>query len=147
MERRGYFFVDQAATGQEGKTIRLNFIPDGKTKNMSSISHKLDAKEIAGGKGKADGANRAEAKKLADGAAVNGDAAAGEEVKLSKSELKKQAKKAEKKAAKAGGEESKEGAEAKKAAHQNKGAPKVAASGVQLIVSTSAKHSDSGVDT
>ena len=90
MERRGYFFVDQAATGQEGKnTIKLNFIPDGKSKNMSAISHKLDAKEIAGGKGKAEGANRAEAKKLAGG---EGDAVpvAGEEVKeLSKNELKK----------------------------------------------------------
>ena len=30
---------------------------------MSVISHKLDQKEVAGGKGKADGANRAEQKK------------------------------------------------------------------------------------
>lgn len=92
MERRGYFFVDQAATGQEGKnTIKLNFIPDGKSKNMSAISHKLDAKEIAGGKGKAEGANRADAKKLAGGeAGTEAVPVAGEEVKeLSKNELKK----------------------------------------------------------
>lgn len=31
---------------------------------MSKISHKLDAKEVAGGKGKSDGANKAEQKKL-----------------------------------------------------------------------------------
>jgi hypothetical protein len=92
LERRGYFFVDQAATGQEGKnTIKLNFIPDGKSKNMSAISHKLDAKEIAGGKGKAEGANRADAKKLAGGeAGAEAVPVAGEEVKeLSKNELKK----------------------------------------------------------
>jgi glutamyl-tRNA synthetase len=131
LERRGYFFVDQAATGQEGKkTIKLNFIPDGKSKNMSAISHKLDAKEIAGGKGKADGANRAEAKKLAGGEA-EAVPVAGEEVKeLSKNELKKLQKKAEKKANKAAGgnEEGKDG-ESKKGAAKG-GAPKATASGV-----------------
>jgi hypothetical protein len=66
LERRGYFFVDQAASLAD-RSIKLNFIPDGKSKNMSAISHKLDAKEIAGGKGRADGANRAEAKKLLAG--------------------------------------------------------------------------------
>ncbi len=113
---------------------------------MSAISHKLDAKEIAGGKGKADGANRAEAKKLAGGDAPVVEAGAGEEVKeLSKNELKKLAKKAEKKANKAGGaEEGKE--EAKKAAGKN-GAAKASASGVHLIVSSTARYSDSGVDT
>jgi len=130
LERRGYFFVDQAATGQDNKnTIKLNFIPDGKSKNMSAISHKLDAKEIAGGKGKADGENRAEAKKLAGGepaAEVNGGA---EEVKeLSKNELKKMQKKAEKKANKAaGGNE--EGAEGKKVAAKG-GVPKASVLGV-----------------
>ena len=55
---------------------------------MSAISHKLDAKEIAGGKGKAEGANRADAKKLAGEAEAV--PVAGEEVKeLSKNELKK----------------------------------------------------------
>ena len=107
MERRGYFFIDQAATGGDRK-LKLNFIPDGKSKSMSVISHKLDAKEIAGGKGKADGANRAEAKKLEDASAAATEGA--EAAPLSKKEAKKQAKKAEKKATKAGGpaEEGKE---------------------------------------
>jgi len=115
LERRGYFFIDQAATG-EGKPLRLNFIPDGKTKSMSVISHKLDQKEVSQGKGKADGANRAEQKKLAaaaGGAGVEGEVVAatdgaaavegGEGAKKSKKELKKEAKKEEKKAKKAGG--------------------------------------------
>lgn len=103
LERRGYFYVDQAAFNDQ-KQLRLNFIPDGKTKAMSVISHKLDQKEVAGGKGKAEGANRAEAKKLA--AATDGyvaavvDGADGEP-KKSKKELKKEAKKEQKKANKA----------------------------------------------
>jgi glutamyl-tRNA synthetase len=116
LERRGYFFVDQAIFG-ESKKLRLNFIPDGKTKSMSVISHKLDQKEVAGGKGKLEGANRADAKKLAAGGAApleaNGEGAAP----ISKKEAKKQAKKDEKKAKKAAGgdEESKgEGAPAVK---------------------------------
>lgn len=70
---------------------------------MSVISHKLDAKEVAGGKGKADGANRAEQKKMAQNNHVDGAEAEGEK-KLSKKELKKQQKKAEKKAKKNGAE-------------------------------------------
>lgn len=109
LERRGYFFIDQAATG-EGKPLRLNFIPDGKTKSMSVISHKLDQKEVSQGKGKADGANRAEQKKIADAAGtgaavVESDAAAvegGEGAKKSKKELKKEQKKVDKQAKKAG---------------------------------------------
>lgn len=89
LERRGFFFVDQAAFG-EAKKIRLNFVPDGKTKSMSVISHKLDQKEVAGGKGKAEGANRAEAKKLAEQTAA---AEGGEAAPISKKEAKKQAKK------------------------------------------------------
>lgn len=106
LERRGYFFVDQATFG-ETKKLRLNFIPDGKTKSMSVISHKLDQKEVAGGKGKAEGANRAEAKKLASSAAGSANLAsdnaseASEAAPLSKKEAKKQAKKDQKKAAKA----------------------------------------------
>lgn len=62
---------------------------------MSVISHKLDAKEIAGGKGKAEGANRAEAKKLAGG--IEEVKAEGEEGgQVSKKQAKKDAKKAEK---------------------------------------------------
>ena len=58
---------------------------------MSVISHKLDQKEVAGGKGKAEGANRAEAKKLAEatGSAGTEEGAAP----ISKKEAKKQAKK------------------------------------------------------
>jgi hypothetical protein len=33
LERRGFFFVDKA----ENNTLILNYIPDGKTKNMSKI--------------------------------------------------------------------------------------------------------------
>ena len=108
-ERRGYFFVDQAATVGD-RRIKLNFIPDGKSKTMSVISHKLDAKEIAGGKGKAEGANKAEAKKLAGAEEVKAEE---EGATVSKKQAKKDAKKAEKaekKAAnKAGGEETKQG--------------------------------------
>ena len=84
----------------------MNFIPDGKTKSMSVISHKLDAKETAGGKGKADGANRSEIKKLAgataDAGAVGEDGVA---VPSSKKEAKKQAKKDQKKATKVAGKD------------------------------------------
>ena len=61
---------------------------------MSVISHKLDQKEVAGGKGKAEVANRAEAKKLA--AAGTTPVAGTEEggaAPISKKEAKKQAKK------------------------------------------------------
>lgn len=102
LERRGYFFIDQAATLGD-KKLRLHFIPDGKSKSMSVISHKLDAKEIAGGKGKAEGANRAEAKKAAGGEDAANTGENGEAAPLSKKQAKKDAKKAEKKAAKAGG--------------------------------------------
>ena len=49
LERRGYFFVDEIAFGE--KELTLNFIPDGKTKNMSKVGTKLDVKETAKGKG------------------------------------------------------------------------------------------------
>jgi len=75
---------------------------------MSAISHKLDAKEVAGGKGKADGANKAETKKLAAAAAggqpVDGQPATEDGAQpISKKEAKKQAKKDEKKAKKTQG--------------------------------------------
>jgi glutamyl-tRNA synthetase len=41
IERRGYFYVDEIALGD--RKIRLNFVPDGKTKSMSAITHKIDA--------------------------------------------------------------------------------------------------------
>jgi hypothetical protein len=86
--------------------MRLNFIPDGKTKSMSVISHKLDQKEVAGGKGKADGANRADAKKLAAAGLVQQPTVSNvgtiiEAAPISKKELKKQAKKEQKKVVKA----------------------------------------------
>jgi hypothetical protein len=109
LERRGFFFVDQAATIGDRK-IKLNFIPDGKSKSMSVISHKLDAKEIAGGKGKADGANRAEAKKLAgNGEEVKGAEGTEEAAPLSKKQAKKDAKKAEKAEKKAAGKTGEDG--------------------------------------
>ena len=114
LERRGYFFVDQAAFG-EGRKLRLNFIPDGKTKSMSVISHKLDQKEVAGGKGKSDGANRAEQKKLGAEPTVYGETAP-----ISKKEAKKQAKKDEKKAKKAGGKEGTGAIEGEPAATEKK---------------------------
>ena len=40
LERRGYFFVDKIEIGNSKMT--LNFIPDGKQKNMSKIESKLD---------------------------------------------------------------------------------------------------------
>lgn len=104
MERRGFFFVDQVAFSAD-KKIRLHYIPDGKTKGMSVISHKLDQKEVAGGKGKAEGANKAEAKKL-QAATTNVDGTVTEEgtpAVVSKKEAKKQAKKDQKKATKAAG--------------------------------------------
>ena len=106
LERRGYFFVDQAALG-DSRQIRLNFIPDGKAKSMSVITHQLDQKEVAGGKGKADGANRADQKKLAaaSGSATLATDATDESVAVpvSKKEAKKAAKKEQKKATKATG--------------------------------------------
>lgn len=96
IERRGYFFVDQA--NYLDKKIRLNFIPDGKTKTMSAISHKLDAGEVAGGKGGKAGANRAEiAKKQQQEGGAAAQQQDGEEKKLSKKELKKLQKKDQKK--------------------------------------------------
>ena len=96
LERRGYFFVDQIAFGD--RQMRLNFIPDGKTKSMSVISHKLDQKEVAGGKGKVAGANKSEQKKLAGGAEAAVVVDGAEAKPLSKNELKKLANKAAKKA-------------------------------------------------
>lgn len=49
IERRGFFYVDKASLGLQRLT--LNFIPDGKSKAMSKITHKLDAADTAKGKG------------------------------------------------------------------------------------------------
>ena len=47
LERRGYFQVDKLEG--DGKKMTLHFIPDGKSKNMSVIESKLDAKTTAKG--------------------------------------------------------------------------------------------------
>jgi hypothetical protein len=74
--------------------MTLNFIPDGKSKNMSTIESKLDQKQVAGGK--TDKAVDSSKDKKKQGGA---DGAPGEEVKLSKKELNKLKKKEEKAAA------------------------------------------------
>jgi hypothetical protein len=94
-ERRGFYFVDQAAIG--GKEIILNYIPDGKAKAMSDIKGQLDPSQMNRGKNAVKKeANRAEdtKKKIAEAGEVEGD---GGEVKVSKKEAKKAAKKADKK--------------------------------------------------
>lgn len=47
LERRGFFIVDKLAS--EGDLITLHFIPDGKTKAMSVVSNKVDAKTTSKG--------------------------------------------------------------------------------------------------
>jgi len=42
LERRGFFYVDKLA--DEADMITLHFIPDGKTKSMSVVTNKVDAK-------------------------------------------------------------------------------------------------------
>lgn len=68
--------------------MTLNFIPDGKSKNMSKIESKLDQKVVAGGK--ADKAVDAAKDKKKQGGAAEGDAP---KEGLSKKELNKLAKK------------------------------------------------------
>lgn len=88
IERRGFFYVDKIACG--GQKLTLNFVPDGKSKAMSTITHKLDAKEAAKGKGEgSQAANKAEAKKNQKPELDEN----GEEKKLSKKELNKLKKK------------------------------------------------------
>jgi glutamyl-tRNA synthetase len=101
LERRGYFYVDKLEL--HGQKMTLNFIPDGKSKNMSKIESKLDQKQIASGK--TDKAvDEAKDKKKKGGAAEGEAPAEG----LSKKEANKLAKKQQQaaaKAAKAAGEE------------------------------------------
>lgn len=84
MERRGYFFVDKIEL--QNQKMTLNFIPDGKSKNMSVIESKLDQKQVAGGKTDA-AVDKAKDKKKAGGEPTEG---------LSKKELNKLKKKEEK---------------------------------------------------
>lgn len=76
--------------------MTLNFIPDGKSKNMSTIESKLDQKQVAGGKSDK-AVDDAKDKKKKGGAA---DGAAPTEG-LSKKEANKLAKKQQQAAAKA----------------------------------------------
>jgi glutamyl-tRNA synthetase len=112
LERRGYFYVDSISLGD--RKIRLNFIPDGKTSRMSTISHVLDAKMSSKGEA-TEGqnfANKAQAKKAkgeanggeagADTQATTGAEGEGEKKGPSKKDLKKAAKKEEKKKGKDG---------------------------------------------
>lgn len=83
LERRGYFYVDKA----ENNTLTLNFIPDGRSSNMSKIESKLDQKQVAGGK--TDKKVDESKSKKKQGGAVDENG----EVKLSKKELNKLKKK------------------------------------------------------
>jgi glutamyl-tRNA synthetase len=47
LERRGNYYVDNATS--EGQMAVLNFIPDGKSKSVSVVSMKVDAKTLAKG--------------------------------------------------------------------------------------------------
>lgn len=47
-ERRGFYYIDKLElTGQQ---MTVHFVPDGKTKSMSGISHAIDAATTAKGK-------------------------------------------------------------------------------------------------
>lgn len=90
-ERRGFYIVDKV--GLTNQKVSCIFIPDGKAKAMSNITHSIDAAETQKGKG-----DVKKGKKGADKPA----AAEGEEVKLSKKDLAKLAKKEAKANMKAG---------------------------------------------
>jgi len=47
-ERRGFYYVDRIALVNQQMVV--NFVPDGKTKGMSILSHQVDAAETAKGK-------------------------------------------------------------------------------------------------
>jgi hypothetical protein len=75
--------------------MTLNFIPDGRSSNMSKIKSKLDQKQVAGGKT----SEKTEDTKKKGAAPTEG---ADGEQKLSKKELNKLKAKEKKAAAKAG---------------------------------------------
>jgi len=97
-ERRGFFYLDKIA-GPDNQLLTFHFIPDGKTKSMSILTSKVDAKQMSKGK--------IEEKKVE----VEQNVKKGEEEKKgpSKKDLKKQEKKdTEKKAVKKTPEEMEE---------------------------------------
>ena len=105
------------------KQMVVNFVPDGKTKGMSVISHTVDAGETA--KGKKNAKDQAKEKK-------GGAAAAGADGQLSKKDLKKLEKKAKKADAKAGGAAAAEGGDKNKKGKKEKKPAGQAAAPVQL---------------
>jgi glutamyl-tRNA synthetase len=60
LERRGYYYVDKDTS--EGM-MTLHFIPDGKSKAVSVVSMKVDAKKIAKGEDEGEGKKKKEKKK------------------------------------------------------------------------------------
>ena len=88
-ERRGFYIVDSIT--MENSQMVVHFIPDGKTKGISVISHAVDASVTAKGKGAVakEGGGKKD-QKAGEGAGPDG--------KMSKKELKKLEKKAAKKA-------------------------------------------------
>mmetsp|Transcript_80696 Transcript_80696/g.174486 ORF Transcript_80696/g.174486 Transcript_80696/m.174486 type:complete len:118 (-) Transcript_80696:919-1272(-) len=48
IERRGFYIVDHCGVSSNNK-YRLISIPDGKTKNMSTLSSKVDVKQLVKG--------------------------------------------------------------------------------------------------
>ena len=82
LERRGYCIIDSLAEGD--KLIQLNFIPDGKTKNISIIKGNVDVKTLT--KGDKDDTEEKKAKKKKE-----------REAKKAKKEEKKKKKEEEKK--------------------------------------------------
>jgi hypothetical protein len=61
-ERRGFFICDKEASESEDGLITFNFIPDGKSKSMSVISTKVDAKMSAKGNDDGKGKQKKEKK-------------------------------------------------------------------------------------
>ena len=88
-ERRGFYYVDKIA--MVNNLLTVHFIPDGKTRGMSVLTHQVDAGETS--KGKA----------ASENAAVKQVAGVGADGKLSKKALAKLNKKDAKNNKKAGG--------------------------------------------
>jgi len=100
IERRGYFYVD-VPWSAESNLLTLHFIPDGKTKTMSVISTKIDAKVSSQGEGAE--LSKKKSKKLKEGEATEG--------KVEGEESKKKKKQKEKKEGQADPEEQKKKSE------------------------------------
>jgi glutamyl-tRNA synthetase len=86
LERRGYFYVD--ALADDSHPIRLHFVPDGKSKNISVIETKINVKTLSKG----------EEKETAESQASKKEAKADKKAKKEAKKEAKAEKKAEKKA-------------------------------------------------